>query len=165
MPCDIPLELKSACEKRMQIPSFTDAYFCTTHLPAILLQLFFYQVRRLQAQLFSAVCHWLYLPLLQSQSCSRSSTFTPVWYPSLCTTLFYVTALSMAYPLMQDVLSAMKSRSVRTSNSALCSHGHRCYLSRSVPRHRHSHRQYRLLPSKPQFPRLPGVLTYEHGYQ
>ena len=92
----------------MHIPSFTDAYFCTTRLPAILLQLFFYQVRRLQAQLFSAVCHWLYLPLLQTRSCSRSSIFTPVWYPSLCTTLFYVTALSMAYPLMQDALSAMK---------------------------------------------------------
>ncbi len=92
----------------MQIPSFTDAYFCTTHLPAILLQLFFYQVRRLQAQLFSAVCHWLYLPLLQSRSCSRSSTFTPVCDPLLCAALFYVTTPSGTYPLMQDALSAMK---------------------------------------------------------
>ena len=39
----------------------------------------------------------------------RNSTLTPICDPSFCTALFYVTVLSIAYPLMQDAVSAIKT--------------------------------------------------------
>ena len=103
-----PWNSKSACEKRMKLPNFTDAFSVQHTCPLSCCSSSFARFRKYRHSFVPAVFHLLYLPLLQSRSRPESSTLTPVWYPSLCTALFYVTTPSGAYPLMQNAVSAMK---------------------------------------------------------
>ena len=89
-------------------PNFTDAFFYTIYLPAILLQLFFFQVRKIQAQLFFcsiplAISASPVIPVTSRKQHTHSRLVSIALYSLiLCHNPF------CAYPLMQDAVSAIK---------------------------------------------------------